>query len=105
MKDKKGTEEGPFEGEIPLEEVEEEVLSTIKNGKGKKFVLDDYIHPKEEQFISFTEKLGVPDFILFISADEQAIKDRWLKKNESEEVPEDEIANMKANSASNAARR
>lgn len=47
----------------------------------------------------------MPDFILFISAEEAQIKDRWCKKNEAEEVPEDEIQNIKANSATNAAKR
>lgn len=105
LKDAKGTEEGPYEGDIPLEEVEEAVLMKINQGQGQKFIFDDYIHPTEEQFIAFIEKIGVPDFILFISAEEAQIKDRWCKKNESEEVPEDEIQNIKANSATNAAKR
>ena len=105
LKDSKGTEEGPFEGEIPMEEVEQSVMKIVKDGKGQKFLFDDYTHPTEEQFIAFTEKIGVPDFILFISAEEPQIKERWCKKNEAEEVPEDEIQNMKASSATNAARR
>ena len=48
LKEAKGTEEGPYEGDIPLEEVEQAVLKTIKDGKGQKFILDDYIHPTEE---------------------------------------------------------
>ena len=33
LKDNKVPEEGPYEGEIPLEEAEEAVLRIIKNGK------------------------------------------------------------------------
>ena len=105
LKDAKGTEEGPYEGDIPLEEVEAAVLKKIKNGKGEKFIFDDYIHPTEEQLIAFTEKLGVPEFLLFLQCDESVVKERFCKKNEVEEVPEDELANIKANSASNAAKR
>lgn len=105
IKVSKGTEEAPFEGEISIEEVEEDVLRMIKNGKGQKFAFDDYTHASEDEFIHFCEKIGVPDFGLFLTADESVIKERWCKKNEAEEAPEDAVQEIKANSATNAAKR
>jgi len=89
IKESKGTEEGPFEGEIPIKEVEDNVMNAVKSGKNQKFVFDDYTHTNEEDFIAFLEKIGVPDFVLFLTAEESAIKERYCKKNEMEEFPED----------------
>lgn len=48
LKDAKGTEDGPFEGDIPLDEVETAIMKQVTDGAGQKFIFDDYIHPTEE---------------------------------------------------------
>jgi hypothetical protein len=40
-----------------------------------------------------------------VTADEKFIKERWMKKNEVEEFPEDQNEVLKADSAANKARR
>lgn len=90
LKEAKGSEEAPFEGEIPVEEVEQAILDKIKASKSNsKFLIDDYIQKSEDEFLAFVDKIGVPDFILFMTAKEDAIKERYMKKNETEELNEE----------------
>ena len=46
VKAKMGTEEEPFEGEVPIAKVEEEITSMIESSKGtgQKFLFDSYSH-------------------------------------------------------------
>ena len=90
-KAKMGTEEEPFEGEVPIAKVEEEITSMIEGSKGTgaKFLFDNYTHATDEDFIKFTSKFGSPSMVVFLTADEKFIKERWMKKNEAEEFPED----------------
>ena len=106
LKEAKGSEEAPFEGEIPVEEVEQAILDKIKASKSNsKFLIDDYIQKSEDEFLAFVDKIGVPDFILFMTAKEDAIKDRYMKKNETEELNEEQTAEIKADSEANKAKR
>ena len=63
--------------------------------------------PSEDEFLAFVAKIGVPDFILFMTAKEDAIKDRYKKKNEidAEELTEEQAAEIKADSDANKAKR
>lgn len=91
IKESLGTEDAPFEGEVPLDKIEDGILEKIKSGKSNaKFIFDDYVHPTEEQFLTFVDRIGVPDFILFLTAKEDTIKARYQKKNELEEVNEEQ---------------
>lgn len=47
----------------------------------------------------------MPDFILFLTAKEDTIKQRYMKKNEIEEVTEDQVAELKADSEVNKVKR
>jgi hypothetical protein len=108
VKASKGTEEEPFEGEVPIADVEAKVVSIInaqKAGGKCKFVFDGYTHTSDDEFITFIEKIGCPEFLLCLTANEENIKARWCKKNEAEEVPEDVGETMKADSSTNADRR
>lgn len=51
IKESKGTEEGPYEGDIPIGEVEAACMDVIKKCKGQKFVFDDYLHTDDDHFI------------------------------------------------------
>jgi len=106
-----GTEDEPFEGDVPIAEVEADVAALINagqsSGKRVKFVFDGYLHTSEEAFLKFIEQFGVPEFVLFLTAESATIGQRWLAKNDPEgtEVPEDALDQIKADSATNSARR
>lgn len=104
-----GTEEEPFEGEVPFAKIEEEVVKRIANARNQggrsKFVFDSITHPTEESFMTFISQFGNPDFVLFTTCEQKTVEDRWKKKNESEEVPEDVMEGFKAESDSNSKRR
>lgn len=90
LKEEKGSEDAPFEGEIAVEEVEQAILGQIKASKpNSKFIIDDYIQKTEDEFLAFVAKIGVPDFVLFMTAKEEAIKERYMKKHEAEELNEE----------------
>lgn len=102
----KGTDDGPFEGEIPIHEVEQVILKQISQSKkNAKFIIDDYTHKTEDDFLAFVDKIGVPDFILYLTAKEDVIKPRFMKKNEAEEISEEQLAEIKADSDANKAKR
>lgn len=77
--------DGEFEGEIPIKEVEQAILKLISEAKiNSKFIIDDYTHKTEDEFLNFIDKIGVPDFILYLTAKDDVIKTRFMKKNEVE---------------------
>ena len=41
------------------------------------------------------EQFGLPTFMLMLSANEKTIKERFCKKNEVEEVPEEAVEELK----------
>jgi adenylate kinase family enzyme len=101
-----GTDDEPFEGEVPIAKVEEYIAKTIQAaGPGSKFLFDSYTHPTDEGFLAFISKFGSPSFVIILTADEQFIKERWMKRNEVEDFPEDQLETLKADSNTNKARR
>lgn len=106
-----GTEEEPFEGDVPIAEVEADICALINeaknSGRRTKFVFDGYIHATEEAFLAFIEQFGVPEFVMFLTAEAATVGARWLARNDPEgtEVPEDAQESIKADSATNSARR
>lgn len=94
-----GTEDEPFEGEVPMDKVEEDVMNKIHetraaNSKAK-FVFDGITHKEAADFINFINKIGVPDFILYLETEEKAIKQRFCAKNEVDEVGEEQVEELK----------
>ena len=104
-----GSEEEPFEGEVPVADVEKAVTEKIKtaqaSGKRCKFVFDGFSHSTDEAFFAFIAQFGVPEFLMCLTAEQPTINDRWCKKNEAEEVGEEGAEAIKTDSASNSARR
>jgi len=49
------TEDEPFEGDVPIEEIEKDIQAMIcsakSSGKRANFVFDGYMHPKAADFI------------------------------------------------------
>ena len=65
-------------------------MDKIKASKpNSKFIIDDYIQKSEDEFLAFVEKIGVPDFVLFMTAKEEAIKERYMKKHDADELNEE----------------
>jgi adenylate kinase family enzyme len=92
MKNEEGEPVDP-ETEVPITEVEKKVMEMINMGKNSnkrmKWVFDGYTHTDVEYFYNFIEPLGIPSFLLCLSADKKYLKDRFCKKNELEEFPAD----------------
>lgn len=83
----------PFEGDVPVESVEKEVATMISKAQAgsekKKFLFDGFIHKNAEDFIAFLDQFGMPTFILKLNSSDKYLKERYCKKNEVEEFPED----------------
>ena len=90
MKNEEGEPVDP-ETEVPIAEVEKKIMDMINAGKTStkrmKYVFDGYTHTDVEYFYNFIEPLGIPQFLLCLSADKKYLKDRWCKKTETEEFP------------------
>jgi len=104
-----GSEEEPFEGEVPIADVEKAVTEKIKtcqaSGKRCKFVFDGFTHSTDEAFFTFIEQFGVPEFLMCLTAEQSTISDRWCKKEGAEEVGEEGTEAIKKDSTENSARR
>jgi hypothetical protein len=55
VKSRLGTEEEPFEGEVPIKEVEKEISKIIEEGsKSKtKYIFDGFTHKNHQDFLTF----------------------------------------------------
>lgn len=101
-----GTEDEPFEGDVPNAEIEKDIIALVEEGKrsGKRatYVFDGFTHAKAEEFISFVSEFGPPDFAINCSASAKCIEDRYKKKNEVDEIPEEAAEELKAQEAAHA---
>ena len=94
VKKKLGTEEEPFEGEVPVAKVEDEIVSLINADKKAKlkitYVFDGHIHSSINQYTDFLQyRLGTPSAILPCQCEKSAIVARYKKKNEVEDISEE----------------
>ena len=53
-------------------------------------MFDGFTHESVDDYLKFTEQFGLPDFLLCLTAEEASIKERWAKKNELDDFPEDQ---------------
>ena len=98
LKKTMGTEEEPFEGEVPTMKVYEAVLESISqdrvNNKKFTYIFDGYSHSKAD-FQSFAiNQLGKPEFLIQCQSSKKAIDERYKKKNETEEIGEELAAQL-----------
>ena len=88
-----------FEGEVPLQSVEEEVIKIINKSRGGaqrvKYLFDGFLHGEAGAFVAFLEQFGVPSFVACLTASDQYLKERHCKKAEIEEFPEDALEGFK----------
>jgi adenylate kinase family enzyme len=59
-----GTEDEPFEGDVPIADVEKAITKMIGDNKGAKFVFDGFTHKDAKEFVTYVERFGLPSFIL-----------------------------------------
>lgn len=103
IREKLSTEDEPFEGDIDNKEVEKDVMSFIQEttaatSKRVKFIFDGYVHQNAYQFTEFCEKIGKPQFVMNLHANEKAIHARYNLANEAEadaEIGEEALEALK----------
>lgn len=103
LKASMGTEEEPFEGEVPAADVEEAVVKFIRErssgGKKVRFIFDGFAQKGAtagNDFIDFTSQFGVPRFLINLVASEATIKARYCQAKELDDVPEEALEELKA---------
>lgn len=67
VKKSMGTEEEPFEGEVPLDKVEQATCAIVSKAKGK-LIFDGLIQTEGEAQVKFLENFGLPNFVLSLTA-------------------------------------
>lgn len=89
-----GTEEEPFEGDVPIEKSEAAIKAFVAKSKGK-LVFDGIIHADGVQYVAFLENFGLPNFVLNLTAgktedeDQLEIQARWSKLNDDGDCGEE----------------
>jgi len=95
VKKSMGTEEEPFEGDVPIEKTESAVSALIAKTKGK-IIFDGFVHTDGLAFTKFLEQFGLPNFVLSLTAgktedeEEKEIQSRWSKANEDADCGEEQ---------------
>jgi hypothetical protein len=99
-KKKMGTEEEPFEGEVPIKKVEEAVYEMIENDRVKNekfvYVFDGFLHKSPVDFIDFTVgHFGAELAWIHCQCDSKKIEERYKQAKELEgDLPEDAVAEL-----------
>jgi len=92
--------EGEFEGEVPVAEIQKDIKAIVDGDRaaGKKVAyLFDGMFTNATKFVDWaSEALGPPSFWLPVTCDQNTAGDRYKAKNDTEELNEDNIAELKA---------
>lgn len=101
VKKRLGTEEEPFEGEVPVAEIEKEIFSVfdkdMQSGKKYHYVFDSYTHKNVADFAGFVHRIGTPVYIIeAVINDNKTILERFKKRNEVEEISEEQLDEIKS---------
>lgn len=94
LKKTMGTEDEPFEGDVPLEKVEAAICELIAADRAANqkftYLFESWMHKSASDFIGFMNlHFGLPNFVINTTCDKKTAEERYKKKNETEEVPED----------------
>lgn len=89
-----GTEDEPFEGDVPLDKVEAAICDMVAQDKqsGKKctYLIDSWLHKNCADFLGWAKTaLGLPTFAVNVHCDKKCSEDRYKRMNETEEIAED----------------
>lgn len=97
---KMGTEDEPFEGEVPIKKVEEAVYEMIESDRirNEKFVyvFDGFLHKSPQDFVQFTAgRFGDEIAWIHCQCDAKKIEERYKVAKELEgDLPEDAVAEL-----------
>lgn len=96
---KLGTEDEPFEDDVPPEKITEEILSLIigetKAGKKHTYVIDGINKDDINQMVKLQNELGAPSSIISLECDKESISNRLKKKLEiDDELGEEQIEEL-----------
>lgn len=89
-----GTEDEPFEGDVPNDKVEEAVLAEVAadRSRGDRFnyIFNGFTHKKASEFLDFANgQFGNCAYWINCQCDAKVIEERYKKKNEMDEIPEE----------------
>lgn len=99
LKKKLGTEEEPFEGEVPATKIEEAILEVVSNDRAANqsftYIFDDWTHKSATDFINaLHQELGLPSFSIHCTCEKKTVEERFKKANETEEIGEEAQAEL-----------
>lgn len=98
MAEAAGEEEAPEE--VPIGVVEQAIVAVVKGhqdaGKNVGYIFDGYSHKSGAEFMAFAcGNFGAPGYWLPVDCSHEAIGERWKKKNEADEIAEDQMDEFK----------
>jgi len=93
------TEEGDYEGDIPIDKIEEGILSLVSRDQAdnKKFcyLFNEWEHKSATEFLNkIGSEFGLPNFCIHCTADKKTVEDRYKKANEADDVGEEGQAEL-----------
>jgi len=99
VRKKLGNEDEPFEGEVPIEKIEECILETISKDKGSNdkfcYIFDSWEHKDADSFfINMSQEFGLPNFLIHTDASKATVNDRYKKANEVDDIGEEAQAEL-----------
>lgn len=100
LKKKMGTEDEPFEGDVPMDKIEEAILETVSKDRAANekymYIFSSWMHNTATDFINAIHgEFGLPNFCIHCVADQKTIEDRYKKANEVDEVGEEPQEELK----------
>jgi hypothetical protein len=99
MADAAGDDDAPED--VPIGVVEQAICAVVKGhqdaGRNVGYIFDGYSHKSASEFLAFAcGSFGAPSYWLPVDCSHDAIGERWKKKNEAEEIAEDQMEEFKA---------
>lgn len=88
------TEEAEYEGEVPIEKVEEGILAIVSKDQSANqkfcYIFNSWEHKDASEFLNkIGGEFGLPNFCIYCHADKKTIEDRYKKANEVDDVGEE----------------
>lgn len=93
------TEDGEYEGDIPIESIEDGILSLVSsdrfNNEKYCYLFAEWEHKTVTDFMNkIGGEFGLPSFCIHCVADKKTIEDRYKKANEADDIGEDAQAEL-----------
>jgi hypothetical protein len=99
LKKTMGSEEEPFDGDVPVANVEDAIVALIAADRAAKqkftYLFETWMQKTASDFIAFmSQHYGQPTFVVSTTCDKKTAEERYKKKNETEEVGEDAVQEL-----------